>query len=100
MKDRKKKKSSSQNIYVTKIFSINDGFIILTCDDSGLDKLFDDNTDKKLQENYYYPLIPPQLKANRSVLIFSIDPHIYQHTEDEKKNEIKEQYGWIQENTQ
>ncbi len=42
----------SQNvIYVTRIISISDGYIILTESDQELDKVFNNKTDTKLEEN-------------------------------------------------
>lgn len=64
----------AKNIYVLKVLTVSDGFIILTVNDSELlDRFYTDKTDAKLTNNDFSPIIPPQLKANRSILVFSID---------------------------
>lgn len=77
---------------MTKTFPTNDGFIILTCDDGEMDKIFDENTDLG-----FTPLTPPELIGNRSVLIFRVDPYIFQNIEDDIKEEIIAKRDWIQE---
>lgn len=72
---------SWNEIYVTRIISTNDGFIILTYNEEELDKIFNNTVDKQLQDNNFTPIIPPQLKANRSVLIFRVDNYIFAHNE-------------------
>lgn len=62
-KDLKKKEEllgilSSNGIYVTRI-TTNDCFVILTQDDGELDKLFNNTTDKELQEKNFTPIVPP-----------------------------------------
>lgn len=78
------------DIYVTRIIPSNDGFIILTNDNSELDKVFNGTTDKTLMEKEFTPIIPPQLKANRAVLIFKVDNHIFQHDETTMRDELIE----------
>lgn len=81
---------SSNNIYVTKIIPVNDGFIILTNDDNELDKLFNNKTNVELENQEFNPLIPPQLQANRSIIIFDVDNHIYKKEEERIKQELLE----------
>lgn len=68
---------SKNDKYVTRILPINDGFIIVTINKTELDKIFNNITDKELGEHDFVPQVPPQLKANRSGLIFKVDNHIY-----------------------
>lgn len=87
---------STNNIYITKIIPINDGFIILTENDNELDKIFNNKTDQELNKNGYAPIIPPQLRANRSILIFRVDDHIYSNEEHQIKEEIIKENGWVE----
>lgn len=73
---------SSNGIYVTKIIATIDGFVILTYIEDEMDKIFNNNTDKQLQEKQFFLIIPPRLKANRSVLIFRMDKYIFTHSEN------------------
>lgn len=86
---------SRNDIYATKIIPVSDGFVVLTESDGELDKLFNNKTDKELDHNQFTPLIPPELKAHRSILIFKIDEHIYGHTEEDIQEELIAQNGWI-----
>lgn len=90
--DRKRKllEILSQNeIYVTRILNANDGYIILISNDGEMDKIFNGITERKLRENDFTPVISPQLEANRSILIFRVDNHIFQNEETKMKEEIK-----------
>lgn len=62
---------SCNDIYAIRLISVIDEFVVWTSNDEELDKLFNSNIDKKLEENEFFPQIPQQLKANRSVLLFS-----------------------------
>lgn len=91
---------SKHDIYATRVIPKNDGFVVLTYNDSELDKIFDGTTNNDLINNRFTPIIPNQLRANRSVVIFKVDNHIYQHPEDEmiiemegKKDRIEKNYS-------
>lgn len=71
--------------YVTRIITTNDGFVILTQDDEELDMLFNNTTDKELIRKNFTPIMPPQLKANRSILIFRVDNYIFMNSEENIK---------------
>lgn len=86
---------SKNEIFATKIIPISDGFVVLTENDSKLDKVFNNVTDKELTDNQFTPLIPPELKANRAILIFKIDDHIYGNNEDTIHEELQTQNQWI-----
>lgn len=86
---------SKNDILATKIIPISDGFVVLTENDSELDKVFNNITDNELASSQFTPLIPPELKAHRSVLIFKIDDHIYSNSEDDILEELQAQNTWI-----
>lgn len=91
---------SKHDIYATRIIPNSDGFIVLTLNDTDLDKIFDGTTNTDLTNNGFTPLIPPQLRANRSVVIFKTDIHIFQNTEEDMTKEIEEKNEWIGKVTQ
>ena len=86
---------SKNEIYATKILPVPDGFVVITEHESELDGIFNNITDQELIRNQYTPLIPPELKAHRSVLIFRIDDHIYGNDEESIQTELQEQNSWI-----
>lgn len=86
---------SKKDIYVTKIIEANDGYVIITAGDTDLDNIFNNDTDQELLKENYTPLIPPELKANRSVLLTNVDSHISNNQEDDIKNELLEKNDWI-----
>ena len=86
---------SKNDIYATKILPAPDGFVVVTENEAELDRIFNNTTDKELINNQFTPLIPPELKAHRSVLIFRIDDHIYNNNEESILQELQEQNQWI-----
>lgn len=91
---------STNDIYVTRLIPTNDGFIILTSNENELDKIFNNTTDKQLERNEFSPQMPPQLSANRSVLLFKVDNHIFENSESSIKEELQNQNEWVGEITQ
>ncbi len=74
---------SANIIYATRIITVQDGFIVLTRSDEEVDKIFQQKTQQELTNNRFLPILPPELKAKRTVLIFNTDEYIYNHTEKE-----------------
>ena len=68
---------AKEDIYITKLIPLTDGFVIITSSDHDLDKLFNSATTTELLKNDFHPLIPPELKANRCVIIPNVDNYIY-----------------------
>ena len=83
------------DVDVTKLTSSHDGFIAVLGSEGEMDKVFNGTTDKILQQSNFYPQIPPELSANRSVLMFRVDNHIYSNTEEEIKIEIQKKNEWV-----
>lgn len=71
--------------YATRIIPINVGFIVLTQNDSEMDKLLNGKTNKKLKDSECTPITPPQLKGNRSVLLLRVNKYIYNKRGENKK---------------
>lgn len=71
---------SENDIYANRIYEANEGFTIYTMTEGDLDKLFIGITD--------IYLLPPELKAKRSVIIFNVDPYIYNKDVDDMTSEI------------
>ena len=86
---------SKHDIYATKLNQTNDGFAITIAEDSDLDRLFNNVTDQALLKENFSPQIPPQLKANRSILLTNVDNHISENEHDEIKEEILKHNEWV-----
>lgn len=91
---------STNEIYVTRIITTNDGFVILTFNEEESDKVFKADTIQQLQSKQFNPITPPQLKANRSVLLFRVENFIFSHSESEIKEEIINHNDWVEDITQ
>ncbi|MPC38830.1 hypothetical protein E2C01_032346 [Portunus trituberculatus] len=86
---------SNNDIFITKLIPVNDGFVVITSTDEDQDKIFLIQIAKSLEEHKLYPQLPPELRAKRSIIIFNVDPYIYNNTEEEITEELKQQNPWI-----
>lgn len=78
----------NHNVFATKVAYARDGFIILTSLESETDSLFSEECLQSLQSKNFQPLIPPELKAKRTILLFSIDAQAMNHTPEHITTEI------------
>ena len=85
-------------IYVTKIIQVQEGFLIITSSDAELDKVFNTTTSDDLNQHNFLPQIPPELKASRSIIITSVDQHIYNNNEDVIIEDLYKNNDWIKDN--
>lgn len=83
------------DIYATRLIPVHEGFVVLTGSEDELDKIFNNSTDKKLQEKNFFPQIPPELIANRSVFLFRVDSLIFENNEEDMKTEIEKKNEWV-----
>lgn len=89
----------SQNmIYATKIIDISDGFIVLTRNDEDIDKIFKGNCLKELNKEDFEPMLPPEQRTKRTIIIFNVDSYlyIYEHTEKEMEDEFIINNEWTE----
>ena len=85
---------SSNDIFVNKTIPVSDGFVVITTSVNDQEKLFQGVTLNALEANGFYPQMPPELNAKRSVLLFNVDHHIYKNEEEEMKAEIESLNDW------
>ena len=88
---------AKNDIFINKLLPINDGFIALTCTDNDLDKIFERTVTQELEEKDFYPQIPLELRAKRSIIIFNADLFIYSNSEEDIKDEIMTKNEWANE---
>ncbi len=86
---------SEELIYATKIVITPDGFVVITKDDEEIDNIFAKKIIEKLAAEDYTPIIPPELRAKRTVLLFNVDEVIHNHQENEIIEEITANNLWI-----
>lgn len=77
------------DVYLNRAIPGRDGFIALLNDPQDADRLFKKTTLDDLGKEHFLPILPPAMKAKRTVLLFSVDAHILKHTPDEIKDEIQ-----------
>ena len=83
------------DVDVTKLLPVHDGFVAVLSSEGELDKIFNNKTDKFLQEDNFFPQVPPELNANRSVLLFRVDNHIYSNNEQAILEETQNKNDWV-----
>lgn len=69
--------------------------MVLASDEADLGIIFDNSTDDELGNQNFFPQIPPQLKANRSILLTKLNKYISDDNEEQIRNEIKEVNYWV-----
>ncbi len=70
---------------------------MLTRNDDEIDKIFQDKIVQDLKKNDFQPVLPPELKAKRTAIIFNTDDFIYNHTEKEMEDELLANNAWMNE---
>ncbi len=76
---------SENIIYATRIINAQDGFIVLTRSDEEIDKIFQEKVFQELKKNNFQAVLPPELKAKRTILTFNTDDFIFHHKEIEEE---------------
>ncbi|ORD93408.1 hypothetical protein ECANGB1_2305 [Enterospora canceri] len=87
---------SEHLIYATKIIPVNDGFIVLTGTDEEIDKIFNTNLQRSLNDQNFNPIVPPELRAKRTIVIFNVDEYIYNQPTKEIEDELIGENSWLQ----
>lgn len=88
---------SENIIYATRIINAQDGFIVLTRSDEEIDKIFQEKVFQELKKNNFQAVLPPELKAKRTILTFNTDDFIFHHTEKEIEEELLAKNQWMKE---
>ena len=82
-------------VRVIKLIPTSDNNFVLICFDlSDAEKLFTDDVSDKLERINIKPVMPPNIRANRSILIYNLDEMIITNEENVMKNEIEERNNW------
>ena len=79
---------SENLVYATRIIIVRDGYVVITRTDEDVDLIFRGKTYKELNDLNFKPILPPELKAKRTVIIFNTDDEILKHTEQDIAKEF------------
>lgn len=82
------------SVRVARLIPTWDGVAVVTASDKDTDTIFKDEVLKALLEGGFNPLLPPELKAQRTVLCFQLDELICEHTAEGIQEEIERSNGW------
>lgn len=83
------------NVPFTRIFKTNEGFKAICRDEHDADKILSKNARDELENIGLQVLIPPELKAKRSIFIKQLDQIIGAKSAEAIKEEIESQNDWI-----
>lgn len=83
------------NVPFTRIFKTNEGFKAICRDEHDADKILGKNARDELEKIGLQVLLPPEIKAKRSVFIKQVDQIIGGNTAEEIKEEIEKENEWI-----
>lgn len=70
------------------------GIVAITAKDEDADSLLKNETVRALHEEGFEPLLPPEVKSRRTILCHGVDQLIYNHTQNDIKEEIEKKNGW------
>lgn len=86
---------SKHQVYATRIVPLDDSLYVLTSDTNEAEKIFGFLCKEELQINGFTPILPPDLKANRTIILTRLDDYIYNNEEEDIREELKHQNEWI-----
>ena len=88
---------STNLIYATTIIATPDSYIVLTETDKDIDTIFQQKCQEELKENNFEPILPPELRAKRTIILFNVDDYILSHNDEDIKDELTQENGWLNE---
>ena len=81
-------------IRVTRLIPAWDGIVVLTASDKDADAIFESSILDALHNEEFIPLLPPELKARRTVLCFQLDELICENSAEDIQAEIEREQQW------
>lgn len=83
-------------IQITRVFNANDGFVVLSYNDEHSDKIFSKGIKEILDKNGFSPILPPELKVKKSVIVSRVDYLVYDWGETDIVEELKAKNPWAE----
>ena len=79
---------------VTRMIHTHDAIITITSSDKDADTIFSPEVLRKLGEKGFNPIISPELKFQKTVILTRLDDLIYDNSLDDIKTEINRSQTW------
>ena len=84
-----------KDIEISRIFNTRDGFVVQPVHEHDTDNLFATNTIDELTQNAFAPVMPPEIRAKKSIIIPRTDEIIYEKNVVEIGEEIARKNEWL-----
>lgn len=81
-------------VKITRLIPTRDAVIVLTASDKDGDEIFQSNIREKLEKDGFNAIMPPELRAQRTVICFRLDELIYEHQAEEIRTEVERVQTW------
>lgn len=79
---------AQHDVYATRVEIAWDGFAVITSSEREADTLFEPTCHADLTAQRYTPILPPDQKAKRTILLFGVEEFIRKKPDEEIKSEI------------
>lgn len=80
---------SDHQILATKVNTVRDGFVVLTSNEDDVDTIFNPPCHDALHEASFTPILPPDLKAKRTILLFNVATFIKEKPTEAIQEEVE-----------
>ncbi len=84
-----------KDIDVSRIFTANDGFAILSATKNHDELIFKSDTKEELTSRGFFPVMPPELKTKKRIIIPRVDDIVYERSLIDIGEEVSNQNDWI-----
>lgn len=84
----------STTLRVSRLIPANDAIVILTPTDKDADAVFLNDTPNRLASAGFTPIVPPELRAQRTVICHGLDELVYEHSPEEIAVEVEQKHDW------
>ncbi|KAK8395468.1 hypothetical protein O3P69_006260 [Scylla paramamosain] len=81
-------------VKVTRLIPANDAVVVLTPTDKDADAIFQNGIPARLAIEGFTPVVPPELRAQRTVICAALDDLIYEHSPEKIIAEVRAQHDW------
>lgn len=79
---------AQRDVFATRLIPLRDGYVVLTSLEHETDTILNPDCLEDLAQENFTPVMPPELRAKRTVILFGIDPDAFSHTTEEITSEI------------
>ena len=80
--------------YIINIIPLQDGFVLIITEEDQ-DNLFQEQVKNELNHHNFFTILPPELKAKRSIIAFNVNTHIYNNPAEDMLDELHAHNDWM-----